>query len=143
MGEGAPASSSSCEIRIGNQLSEIERVADLVDEFGARHQLANEVIVAVNVSLDEVINNIISYGYDDAAEHEILVRLDLRGPQIEIVVEDDARAFDPLSVGPPDLSSPDRIGGVGLHFIRNLMDRLEYARQDGVNQLRLTKKLGA
>ena len=46
---------------------EIARVAEMVDEFAARHQFSNEVIVALNVSLDEILNNIISYGYEDAA----------------------------------------------------------------------------
>jgi anti-sigma regulatory factor (Ser/Thr protein kinase) len=35
------------------------------------------------------------------------------------------------------------VGGVGLHFVRNLMDQLEYARRDGVNRLRLVKNLTA
>ena len=68
--------SASCEIRIANNLSEIARVAEMVDEFAARHQFSNEVIVALNVSLDEILNNIISYGYEDAAHR------DRRAPRI-------------------------------------------------------------
>jgi hypothetical protein len=58
--------SASCEIRIDNNLSEISRVADMVDDFAARHQFADAVIFALNVALDEILNNIISYGYEDA-----------------------------------------------------------------------------
>ena len=57
--------STSCEIRIDNNLSEITRVADMVDDFAARHQFPDEVVFALNVSLDEIVNNIISYGYED------------------------------------------------------------------------------
>ena len=65
--------SASSEIRIANRISEMERVAELVDSFGADHELSNEVVVALNVSLDEILNNIISYGYDDTGDHDIVV----------------------------------------------------------------------
>jgi serine/threonine-protein kinase RsbW len=129
------------EIRIANDLSEIARVADLVDGFGASNQLPHEVVFALNVSLDEVLNNIISYAYEDAGPHEILVRLELRSGIVDVVVEDDGKSFDPLLAPAPDLTAKLRLGGVGLHFVRNLMDGLEYARRDGINRLRMTKKL--
>jgi serine/threonine-protein kinase RsbW len=140
-GVGSQAGSASSEIRIANRISEIERVADLVDSFGADHELSNEVIVALNVSLDEILNNIISYGYEDAGHHDIVVRLHLRSGDVEVVVEDDGKPFDPLQAPAPDLKAKDRLGGVGLHFVRKLTDHLEYARRDNVNQLRLMKKL--
>jgi serine/threonine-protein kinase RsbW len=138
----ADEDSVSSEIRIANDISEIARVADLVDSFGATNQLPNEVVVALNVSLDEILNNIISYGYEDAGAHEIVVRLELRSGIIDVVVEDDGKPFDPLAVPAPDLEAKLRLGGVGLHFVRNLMDGLEYARRDGINRLRMMKKSG-
>jgi serine/threonine-protein kinase RsbW len=58
-------------------------------------------------------------------------------------VEDDGKPFDPLAAPAPDLTSAQReLGGVGLHFVRNLMDEVTYTRRDGINRLRLTKRLG-
>ena len=95
--------SASCEIRIDNNLSEISRVADMVDDFAARHQFADAVIFALNVALDEILNNIISYGYEDAGHHEILVRIALGRGNVEAIVEDDGKPFDPLAAPAPDL----------------------------------------
>jgi serine/threonine-protein kinase RsbW len=135
--------SASCEIRIDNNLSEISRVADMVDGFAARHQFADAVIFALNVALDEILNNIISYGYEDARHHEILVRVALGRGNVEAIVEDDGKPFDPLAAPAPDLTGKDRKpGGVGLHFVRNLMDEVTYTRRDGTNHLRLMKRLG-
>jgi serine/threonine-protein kinase RsbW len=131
----------STEIRIANDMAEIERVTDLVEGFGAGHELSNKVIVALNVSLDEVLNNIISYAYDDTARHDILVRLAIGGGGVEVIVEDDGKPFDPLAVATPRPRSDTEVGGVGLHFVRSLMDQLEYSRRAGVNRLRLIKKL--
>src|SRR5262245_52668709 len=87
---------SSCQLRIANRISEIDRVAAWVDDFGAQHQLSNEVIVALNVSLDEIINNLVSYAYEDTEQHEIVVRLQLHDGSVEVTVEDDAKPFNPL-----------------------------------------------
>ena len=139
----SPAGSSeSCEIRVGNEMSEIARVAELVDSFGARHDFPNGVIVALNVSLDEILNNIISYAYEDAGHHDIVVRLELRGGNVEVVVEDDGKPFNPLAAPAPSLDAKPRTeGGVGIHFVRNLTDELSYTRRDGINRLWLMKRL--
>jgi anti-sigma regulatory factor (Ser/Thr protein kinase) len=128
-------------MQVANDLSEIGRVAALVDSFAARHNLSNSVVVALNVSLDEILNNIISYAYNDAERHEIVIHLELRHGAIEVVVEDDGRPFDPLSVSTPRPQTATSVGGVGLHFVRNLVDQLEYAHRNGINRLRLVKKL--
>jgi serine/threonine-protein kinase RsbW len=139
---GPSGERSSGEIRIANSLPEIARVVELVDSFGARHEFPNEVIVALNVSLDEILNNIISYAYEDAGRHDIVVRLELRGGSVEVVVEDDGRPFDPLAAPAPDFETkPRAAGGVGLHFVRSLTDELTYTRRDGINRLRMTKRL--
>ncbi len=67
--------------------------------------------------------------------------LELCREKVEVVVEDDGKPFNPLAVAPPNLSDKSRAGGVGLHFVRSLTDDLKYARRDGINQLRLMKKL--
>jgi serine/threonine-protein kinase RsbW len=138
----SPAGSfASCEIRIVNDLSEMARVADLVDRFGADNELPNDVVVALNVSLDEILNNIICYAYADTGRHEITVRLQLGRGSVEAVVEDDGRPFDPLAVATPRPRSAEREGGVGLHFVRSLTDQLSYTRRDGMNRLWLMKKV--
>jgi anti-sigma regulatory factor (Ser/Thr protein kinase) len=146
MADGPPAwskaeSSAASEIRIANRISEMTRVAELVDSFGALHDLPNDVIVALNVSLDEILNNIISYGYDDTGHHDIAVRLALCSGHVEVVVEDDGKPFNPLLVPAPNLADKSRLGGVGLHFVRSLTDHLEYARREGINEFRFAKKL--
>jgi serine/threonine-protein kinase RsbW len=134
--------STSREIRIDSTMAEIARVAALVDSFGAEHGFSNEVMVALNVSLDEVLNNIISYAYEDAGRHDIFVRLELQPGKVEVTVEDDGKPFDPLAVAVPDpRTKPRAEGGAGLQFVRKLTDELTYVRRDGINQLRLMKRL--
>ena len=63
-------------------------------------------------------------------------------PDVEVIVEDDGKPFNPLLVPAPNLAAKPRlVGGVGLHFVRKLTDHLEYTRREGINELRFAKKL--
>ena len=128
--------SEKIAFELKNNLSEIERLSQIVTEFGGLNNLSPKVLFAVNLALEEILTNIISYGYEDNNEHVIVIRLSLKDEELVAEVEDDGRPFNPLEVPEPDISRPleDRkIGGLGIHLVRNLMDGLEYRRYGGKN----------
>jgi serine/threonine-protein kinase RsbW len=134
------------EMTIRNRREEFTRVVSAVDRLAAEHHLAAEVVGDIQVALDEVLTNIVDYGYTDEAEHEIRIRLKVLDNMLEATVEDDGVPFNPLESAVPDTSSPlreRRIGGVGLHFVKNLMSEVSYDRVGGRNRLVLRKKLSA
>ena len=59
------------ETRIRNRLAEVESVAEIVSQFCATHSLSNQLLVALGVSLDEALSNIIRYAYKDGTDHSI------------------------------------------------------------------------
>jgi serine/threonine-protein kinase RsbW len=129
------------ETRIRNRIAEVENVAEIVSQFCAIHNLSNQLLVALGVSLDEALSNIIRYAYKDECNHSILVRLDYELVSVAATVEDDGAPFDPLSVPALDLAAPDRDRGFGVHFIRNLMDDVRYVRKNGINCLEMRKRI--
>ena len=123
-------------IQLKNNLSELESVNKVVAEFAERHHLSAKVLFNLNLALEEILTNVISYGYDDKDEHQITVRLFLEQGQLKVEVEDDGRPFNPLEAPEPDLSKSleERpVGGLGIHLVRKLMDELEYRREEGRN----------
>jgi len=133
-------------LTVRTDLSEIGRIADEIEAFCDERGLGAGVAHAVNLSLDELLTNTISYGYDDASGHVIEIELAVDGDRLTIVLRDDARAFDPTQAPAPDLDADidDRVlGGLGIHFVHTLMDEVRYRRTDGHNLLTLTKYLGA
>ncbi len=133
-----------CVVRLSNQLAELDRLADEVEAFGERHAFPRKVIYQVRLVLDELLTNVISYGFSDGKEHEILVEMCLADSRLLLRIEDDANGFDPLQADAPDLRSPaeDRaIGGLGIHLVRKLMDSVRYERRDGKNRLFLEKTI--
>jgi anti-sigma regulatory factor (Ser/Thr protein kinase) len=133
-------------ITLANQRSEIDRLVGFVDEFAARHSLSPDVVFALQLALDEIFMNVVRHAHDDGLPHEIGVRLALEEGIVTTVVEDDGRAFDPLSVPPADIEAAieDRpIGGLGVHLVRSIMDTVEYRREHGKNVLVMRKAASA
>ncbi|MFZ5811693.1 MAG: ATP-binding protein [Thermodesulfobacteriota bacterium] len=131
-------------VRLSNQLAELDRLAEEVESFGERNAFPRKVIYQVRLVLDELLTNVISYGFSDGRKHEIEIRMRLEDSRLHLCIEDDAAAFDPLQAEEPDLRSPaeDRaIGGLGIHLVRKLMDSVRYERREGKNRLFLEKTI--
>jgi serine/threonine-protein kinase RsbW len=112
--------------------------------LGAKHSVPAGTVNELNIALDEALNNIISYGYPDSGNGQIMVRLSYQPGEISAEVHDDGKPFDPLQAGAPDLSGTvqtRKMGGVGIHFMRQLMDDVAYARVGNENRLLLKKKI--
>ena len=108
-----------------------------IEAGGGSPQLA----FAARLAMEDLVTNVIKYGYDDAVEHSIRVDFDF-GPPASMSIEDDGHAFDPVRDAPkPDLSGDAAqrpIGGLGLHMVRTMVSTIEYSRECDRNRLELT-----
>ncbi|MBI3919204.1 MAG: ATP-binding protein [Betaproteobacteria bacterium] len=135
---------SQTETAIRNCREEFPRVVDAVDRFAAEHRLSQGVVGDMQVALDEILTNIVDYGYTDHADHEIRIRLRVIDNVLEAAIEDDGFPFNPLESHAPDVSaqlSERRAGGLGIHFVKNLMTEIIYDRVGNRNLLVLRKNL--
>src|SRR5207248_1982265 len=127
-----------------NDLAEIGRIAPVIEKFCAERGLGGNVAHAVNLALDELLTNTISYGYGDATQHLIDIALTLTRERLTVTIRDDAAPFDPTTAAAPDLDAKideRAMGGLGIHIVRTIMDQVEYRRVNGHNELTLTKFL--
>ena len=130
------------EVTLVNKLSESERLSKIIEEKAKQKNLTPKFVFEINVALDEVLTNIISYAYNDDQEHFILVRLFFFERELKVQIEDDGAAFNPLERAEPDITQSvmERpIGGLGIHMVRKLVDHLDYKRESGKNILTLVK----
>jgi serine/threonine-protein kinase RsbW len=131
-------------ITLRNNLSEIERLASAVMQFGRDNSFSDKDIFDINLALEEVVNNIISYAYKDKNEHQINIHLELEGAELVLKVEDDGIPFNPLEVPEPDINKPleeRQPGGLGLFFVRNMTYKMEYRRDKDKNIFIMRKKI--
>lgn len=139
-------SESDLSIRVANDLKELSVIAERVDAFCGEREISPAVAYQVNLSLDELLTNTISYGYADGAQHEIQIDLSIDGDQLTIRIEDDARQFD-LTDSDPNTADTDSgldertPGGLGIFFVHQMMDTVSYRRENNKNVVLLGKKL--
>jgi len=103
---------------------------------------------AVVLGVDEAMTNIIRHAYAGHPDRpiEALFRrirtssCGKNGEALEIVLEDRGKKVDRAKLCGRALEDV-KPGGLGLHFIRESMDALEFRRKNGRNQLRLVKFL--
>ena len=125
-----------------NDLSELEALCQHLNRFGRDTGLVEAVITDVNVCLDELFTNIVCYGFEDDKVHLTRFKMKLNKGVLTLVIEDEGIAFNPLEKEVPEI--PDdlidvRIGGLGIHIVRKLMDDMVYERRGGKNRLTLKK----
>ena len=130
-------------VELKNDLAEVGRMSEIIDEFCSSNKLPPDTGFALNLSLEEILTNIIKYGYHDHDEHVIIVRLNFDQGQVFVEVEDDGKPFNPLEAETPDIHKPldERpLGGLGIHLVKHHVDSLNYKRTEEKNLLMMTKK---
>lgn len=141
------AGAARTSLELANDVAELTRVAEALEAFGREQGVPDELVMELNVVLDELLSNTIFYGLEpgqDPASLRIDVEFVVEDGVFTIRIEDNGRAFDPLTAPEVDTAASleeRRVGGLGIHLVRSLMDGLEYARAEGRNRLRLTKAL--
>ena len=142
---GDAGNSELLQFSVVNDLREIAVAADKIDEFCSVHGIPPATAYAVNLSVDELLTNTISYGYEDSEEHRIDLMIRLDGDMLAVEISDEGVAFEPDSADAPDVDAPidERpIGGLGIFLARQMMDSFDYRRDEGRNMVTLSKKTG-
>ena len=135
---------SKLDFEIKNDLSELARVNELLEEFGQANHFSSSLMFHLTLALEEILTNIIFYGYEGAGEQRIQVQLEFNDGEVSARIEDQAKAFNPLERESPDIHKPleeRTVGGLGIHIVRNIMDSVEYQRANDKNILTIKKKI--
>ncbi len=102
-------------------------------------------VYQVQLAVDEACSNIIEHAYGGEGDGVIECVLDVADGEFTITLRDYGKPFDPQSVPEPDVEATleDRTGGgLGLYFIRHLMDdfQFEFDAKQG-NLLMMIKRI--
>jgi anti-sigma regulatory factor (Ser/Thr protein kinase) len=131
-------------ITISNQITQLEVLANAMENISEEWDIPMNISLSFNLVLEELVTNIIFYGYDDKNDHEIRIGLSYDNNIMQIQIEDDGREFNPLLMAEPDLDvaiENRKIGGLGIHFVRKIMDDIIYLRSENKNILTMKKNI--
>lgn len=133
------------QIALGADVAEIPRLIAWVEQVMAAAGVGGSPIFKITLALEEAVMNVINHAFDDVAgPHRIALSLSVAAGRVIAELTDNGRAFDPASMPEPDIAAPlaeRAVGGMGLHLIRTMLDRVEYRREDGQNRLVMEKEL--
>ena len=135
--------SATLSLTIKTAHDELERINAAVERMAEQDEWPPDLVFRVSLVLEEWNLNVMDYGHDDDT-HEIEIALTSDGDQVTIEIIDGGHPFDPLHDAPaPDLTSPvgeRRMGGLGVHLMRTLMDEVAYQRESGKNHLKMVTR---
>ena len=133
------------QITIQNELEQLPQAMQLLEELSEQWQLDMKVSMNLALSLEEALSNVIFYAYPKGENGIIEVTMEREANQVSLTIEDKGMAFNPLT----DAKTPDteanvedrQVGGLGIHFIKSLMDKVSYQRMNNKNQLEFSKRI--
>ena len=113
----------------------ISYVSGAAEEWGLHPQR----LMQLELAIEEAVVNICHYAYA-VPPGELLVRLTMSPASFIVELVDEGIPFDPLAIPEPDLraAAEERsVGGLGIFFVRRVMDEVGYMRDGSRNILRL------
>ena len=127
-----------------NDVQEVPRLAEFVDAACEAAGFDMSTTMQMNLAIEEAVVNVMDYAYPLGQEGDIEIRIMSDGKTLKTIIIDSGVAFDPTVKEKADtsLSAEDRqIGGLGILLVRELMDAINYERNNGKNVLTLIKNI--
>ena len=121
----------------------LNRLLDRFDALGRTRRMPLAIRHDLHLVLDEIVSNIV-HATERRRLTRVCVELTLDRDAVTLEVVDDGKAFDPMAAKPPPqgpiIERP--VGGLGVHLVKSLMDKVTYTRRRGRNHLLMTRFLG-
>lgn len=131
-------------IVLPNDIQEVPRLNAFVEEVC--HNVGFDEIdtMKVKLAVEEAVVNVMKYAYPAGEKGEVNIESASNGMRLKFTITDSGTPFDPTVQSEADitLSAQERkIGGLGIHIMRQNMDSINYERVDNQNVLTLRKKI--
>jgi sigma-B regulation protein RsbU (phosphoserine phosphatase) len=131
------------ELLIRATIDAIEKVAIFLETTLENAGVPMMEAARIQLAVEEAVTNVVNHGYQGETG-DVSVKCLINDFKIEITITDSGVAFDPTKIPPPDISADienRKIGGLGVHLIRSVMDEVSYQRLDNKNHLTMIKSL--
>ena len=120
---------------------ELARISETLAAFCGAHKLPDATCNLMHLALDEVLSNIVKYAYDPAETGSIDIELVYSNDKLTASIEDHGAPFDPLKLKTVVQDGPlhsRKEGGLGILFLKSLLDSVAYERIGDRTKVTLT-----
>ena len=129
---------------MSNDIEELNKLEPFLNGIFERENLDMSMLPQIDLALEEAVTNIIMYAYPEGEKGTAELNVEVADGQISATLIDSGTPFNPLQQQEAnlDVSLEERkIGGLGIHLIKEIMDEVDYAYEEGRNLLRMKKRL--
>lgn len=129
---------------IKNHIKDVEQLNVFVGNITQQLGYEEDEARCIRLAVEEAVVNVISYAYSEGQEGDISIVAQANSKRLQFIITDSGIPFDPTEASQVDITLPAeerRIGGLGIHLVRELMDSINYERENGKNILTLVKKI--
>lgn len=131
-------------------LQELNGLKKSISKIGFKHNMGQELISHIQLCVEELIVNIVSYGFQEGGEVKIELDFQILDDHIHLSLSDNGKPFNP-TLFPGEATGKQKKkphhlkdikpGGLGLILVKGFMDHIQYSHQEGWNRLTLKKKI--
>jgi anti-sigma regulatory factor (Ser/Thr protein kinase) len=117
---------------IGNDFDELKTLMDAATAFLEGQGVDAAAVFRINLTLEEIVTNIIKFGHDDADLHTIEVAVSVDTEIVGAVIIDEGNAFNPVEhqrAEPAEALAERTTGGLGIYLIKKLLSGMHYRRE--------------
>jgi anti-sigma regulatory factor (Ser/Thr protein kinase) len=137
-----PAGDHTCTITAERSHRDIDSAKQKIASYLTKNNIHTDVVSAVELSTYEALVNITDHQPARFRDRLISIACSISGRCISVTISYDGKKFDMTKTDLPDIVDHFRKGkkrGLGIYFIRTLMDTVEYIHERGRNTMTLTK----
>lgn len=125
---------------IKNRIDEIGRLTSFVSQLSAELNLVEQIEYKLNLVIEELVSNIIFYGYNEGIIDEISISIEVNKNDIIIEIIDSAKPFNPLKFEnnqKKEILENKEVGGLGILFVKKICRELRYERVKNKNVMKV------
>lgn len=132
-------------LTVASRLEHLGEISDFIAQAAHASGLSDNQVYDVQMAVDEACTNVVVHAYHGRSDGTIDIVCETRGKNFVVTIQDFGERFNPKKIAPPKTRDPlskRNIGGLGLFFMRKMMDKVEFdfSSKHG-NRLTMTKKI--
>ncbi len=130
------------EKKLPRSLDKIGQLFEFLQNFFSEYNIHDPISFPISLAAEELITNCIKY--NRSGQDYISISIEHKGKYLELKIVDAGPEFDPDTIPEVQVNTPlqnRKVGGLGIHLVRQLMDSMEYFYKNGQNTIILKKSL--
>ena len=131
-------------LTLPNNIEAIPQLNEFIDIICEEQGIDFDAAMSLNLALEEAVVNVMDYAYPEGTEGYVDIDADADDEFLTFVISDSGIPFDPTKKEEVDTTLPAeerKVGGLGIHLVRRIMDSIKYEYTNNKNILTLRKKL--